>query len=174
MTPIWPLIWLLSSTVLTVWKGGLKGISGLAVFTTVWESEVIGVFFQECACVHICIGECVGLCVWVGFFIVPWGYGFGKANLGLRALGPCQAHQPISYAKAYMQTCTSMPPPPPPPFASPSTVTHSFILYVETSHSLCVSCHSHNQTAYLQYMPPHPYNPLLCEMSFHIIKKSNW
>lgn len=63
-----------------------------------------------CVDVHVYICECVGLYVRVGFFIVPGGYGFEKANLGLRALGPCQAHQPISYAiryrtaTAYMQT----------------------------------------------------------------------
>lgn len=46
----------------------------------------------------VCIWECVGFHVRVGSFIVPGGYGFGKANLGLRACGPCQANQPISYA----------------------------------------------------------------------------
>lgn len=55
-------------------------------------------------CVRVCICECVGLYVRVGFFIVPGGYGFGKANLGLRALGPCQAHQQISYAIRYRTT----------------------------------------------------------------------
>lgn len=84
----------------------------------------------ECVCMCVCICECVGFYVRVGFFIVLGGYGFGKANLGLRAMGPCQAHQPISYAIRYrtttacMHTCTNMHPPPP-PFPSMSTVIHS-------------------------------------------------
>lgn len=84
-------------------------------------------------CVCVCICECVGLDVRVGFFIVPGGYGFGKANLGLRALGPCQARQPISYAiryrttTAYMHTCANTQPPPPSPFPSLSTVIHSSV-----------------------------------------------
>lgn len=92
----------------------------------VWESEVIGVFFvvREYVWVCVCICECVGLYVRVGFFIVPGGYGFGKANLGLRALGPCQAHQPISYAIRYrtatacIHTLHTHESPIPPPFLS--------------------------------------------------------
>lgn len=114
-------------------------------------------FFFECVCmcVLVCICECVGLYVRVGFFIVPGGYGFGKANLGLRALGPCQAHQQISYAIRYRTTAA---------FNAHmrkhanlfSEHSHSLksdssydTLYVGTSCSLCVSCHSCNQIAYL-------------------------
>lgn len=89
-------------------------------FTTVWESEVtaglfVSVFIYIYVCVCIC--QCVALDVRVGFFIVPEGFGFGKANLGLRALGLCQAHQPILYAVCYRtapactHACEDMPPP---------------------------------------------------------------
>lgn len=65
----------------------------------------------------VCVFQFVGMCAFyaeVGFFIMPGGHGFGKANLGLRALGPCQAHQPISQtvryriATACIHTCTNM------------------------------------------------------------------
>lgn len=86
-----------------------------------------------CVCVRVCICERVGLYVCVGFFIVPGGYGFGKANLGLRALGPCQTHQPISYAIRYrtttasMHTCANMQHHPPTP--------HLLIPFLVHSHS---------------------------------------
>lgn len=80
-------------------------------------------------CVYICVCVCArvyGHHVCVGLLIVLRGYGFGKANLSLGALGPCQLHQPVSYAICYrtttarIHTCGNKHHP-------VSTVIHSFI-----------------------------------------------
>lgn len=82
---------------------------GADLLTTVWRREVTSGFL-----VSACTRGCVGLYLNVGFFIVPEEYGLGKANLGLRAPGPCQTHQPVSCAimcrtaVTYTHTCTNM------------------------------------------------------------------
>lgn len=114
----------------------------------------MSVHVSECEFVFASVWAYIYMCV--GFFIVPGGYGFGKANLGLRALGPCQAHQPISYAicygmaTAYMHTCTSTqtasnPTPTQGPFPENSSSFTSDFSYemrrTELVLSLQISCH---------------------------------
>lgn len=50
---------------------------------------------------YVCV--CVGI-MYGRLLIVLRGYGFEKANLSLRALGPCQLYQPVSYAICYRTT----------------------------------------------------------------------
>lgn len=85
------------------------------------------VYIYVCVCVNVWVGGGGGHYVCVGLFIVLTGYGFGKANLSLGALGPCQLHQPVSYAICYrtttacIHTCGNKHY----PFPSMSTVIHS-------------------------------------------------
>lgn len=70
---------------------------------------------------QVCMYEKVWVYIYMWDFSLCQGeYGFEKANLGLRALGPCQAHRPISHiicyrtATTYAQTCNQSNPSPTP------------------------------------------------------------